>query len=120
MSSTIPNPYSTNGASAPEDGAAAPASAPAPLAAHRPLGMSDKTNAGRGTAIRYINEWSQQNDYPLFNDLSLEDLEGDHLPVRILNIGHWLARGNFVTRQHTYLAISSKETIFKNIKECFK
>ncbi len=25
-----------------------------------------------------------------------------------------------MTRQHTYLASSSKDTIFKNIKECFK
>ena len=64
MPSTITNPYSTDGASAPDGAAApAPASAPTPPAALCPLGMSDKTNAGRGTAIRYINEWRQENDH---------------------------------------------------------
>ena len=59
-----PKSVSTNGASAPDGAAApAPASAPAPPAALRPLGMPDKTNAGQGTAIRYISQWSQQNDH---------------------------------------------------------
>jgi len=72
------------------------------------------------TAIKYINQWLEQNEYPQFDKLTLEDVEGDNLYVMVLNIGLWFARGNFPTRQNTFLANSSKDTIFKNMKECFK
>ena len=113
---SCPNPYAPS-ASAP---APAPALPAASLPVPGPLGQSEKTKEGRVTAIKYINQWLEQNEYPLFDELTLEWVEGDNLYIMVLNIGHWFARGNFPTRQNTFLANSSKDTIFKNMKECFK
>ena len=115
------NPYTPSAtAPAPAPPDALPAALPPALAVPSPLGQSDKTKEGRLTAIKYINQWLEQNEYPQFDKLTLEDVEGDNLYVMVLNIGLWFARVNFPTRQNTFLANSSKDTIFKNMKECFK
>ncbi len=59
-------------------------------------------------------------EWPTYDNLTLEDVESDHLQSLICSIGYWLANTNFPRKQKTFLSSSSKETYFKSIKEVFK
>ena len=60
----------------------------------RPIGEADKTYDGKIVAIRLFNKYQQQKGYPLFQDLTQEDVESDNLQNIIRRFAGWLATFN--------------------------
>jgi hypothetical protein len=97
-----------------------PTAHPLPKAVLLPMGQAENTASTHTTAKKYINQYLELKEWPSFDNLTLEDVESDHLQSPICSIGYWLANTIFPMKQKTFLSSSSKETYFKNVKEVFK
>ena len=97
------------------------------------LGRSKKAEEARATARLWIKKYLKSNvesdegdlycnmNYPRsFDDFRYAHIEGEGLQQFLNAFGLWLAGNKFWTRQNTWLAVSSKEDYFKNVKEVLK
>jgi len=79
-----------------------------------PLGLSSKkapsTGDGYDSAKKYVDKFFKLRDYPLFDELTDEDVEGEHLAHYMENFFHWLATNNHEYKPGMYLMPSGKET----------
>jgi hypothetical protein len=80
---------------------------------------ADQTKKNYDCGVVYINKWMVENEHPLFEALTDEHVEADHLQNYMENIMHWLAITPFKTSSG-YLQNSVKTQYFSNIKNAFK
>ena len=112
-----PNPYINNGKGS-SNGTKSPENV-RPLALPAGKKKAEKTAEGYSGGLLYINKFLNEKKFPQFCDLTEEHVEGDHMANFLDNIFHWFATTSFKIPSG-WLANSSKETRFKQIKQVFK
>ena len=85
------------------------------------ISAASSTKAAYGSAISRFNEYQNKNEDPIFDDLNMIHVEGEHLQKLMLDFGRYLAKTEFpYGKDGKFIAPSTKGDYFTKVKLALK